>query len=327
MVSVLPVLSDRLHASLRLEFDAEHMGAANRALRLQRVADVDAFERLAGEFLRAREAEHNLILGICSNLRAMRTAAPHTRTVDPTGSSTVLPYFAVVTSGDQVVGAAMRTPPYNALLSEMRDDRAVDLVVDDLLRDAPDLAGVLGEKHLARRFAERWTEHTGRPHKVKTAERIFQLTTVISPRPVAGRLRTASAKDTPLLTRWFAAFIREALRDDGSAAAATVEIWLSAPGRTLYLWEDGEVVSMCGASGRTPSGIRIGAVYTPPELRGRGYASSCVAAASQAQLDTGLRCVFLFTDLANPTSNHIYQQIGYEPVCDVDEYRFEGPPG
>jgi predicted GNAT family acetyltransferase len=66
-------------------------------------------------------------------------------------------------------------------------------------------------------------------------------------------------------------------------------------------------------------------VYTPPALRGRGYASALVAAVSQAQLDAGRRFCFLFTDLANPTSNRIYQDIGYEAVCDVDEYRFEAP--
>lgn len=66
-------------------------------------------------------------------------------------------------------------------------------------------------------------------------------------------------------------------------------------------------------------------MYTPPELRGRGSASALVAAANQAQLDAGRRFCFLFTDLANPTSNKIYRDIGYEPVCDVDEYRFAGP--
>lgn len=299
------------------------MGASDPALRLRRAADVDEFERVAGEFLRAREAEHNLILGLCSKLRAMRTTAPFTRTVD--APSTLPPYFAIVSSGDEVVGAAMRTPPYNAILSQMRDDRAVDLLVNDLLRDAPDLAGVLGEKRLARRFAELWTKHTQSTHRVKTAERIFQLTKVIRPRPVAGRLRTATQADVDLVTRWFAAFIREALREDGSTAGTTAETWLNAPGRTLYLWADGQLVSMCGAAGGTPNGIRIGAVYTPPDLRGRGYASNCVAAVSQAQLDAGLRYCFLFTDLANPTSNHIYRNMGYEPVCDVDEYRFEGP--
>ena len=138
-------------------------------------------------------------------------------------------------------------------------------------------------------------------------------------------MRTARSYDFDLVTRWFAAFIREALREDGSAASEMADRWLNTPDRTLYLWEEEGPVSICGAAGRTPHGIRIGAVYTPPELRGHGYASNCVAAASQAQLDAGLRYCFLYTDLANPTSNRIYREIGYEPVCDVDEYRFEGP--
>jgi predicted GNAT family acetyltransferase len=81
---------------------------------------------------------------------------------------------------------------------------------------------------------------------------------------------------------------------------------------------------MAGSTGPTPHGIRIGAVYTPPEYRQRGYASACVAYLSQMMLDSGRKFCFLFTDLSNPTSNHIYQQIGYEPVCDVDNYVFEG---
>ena len=72
----------------------------------------------------------------------------------------------------------------------------------------------------------------------------------------------------------------------------------------------------------TRNGIRIGPVYTPPGLRGRGYASNLVAEASQAELDAGRRFVFLFTDAANPTANKIYQDIGYEPVTDIDEYAF-----
>ena len=79
-------------------------------------------------------------------------------------------------------------------------------------------------------------------------------------------------------------------------------------------------MSWAGVGGRTPNGTRIGPVYTPPSERGHGYASALVAAASQAQLDEGLAFCFLFTDLANPTSNHIYQAIGYEPVTDIDAY-------
>lgn len=89
------------------------------------------------------------------------------------------------------------------------------------------------------------------------------------------------------------------------------------------MWEDREAVSLCGVGGLTPNGIRIGPVYTPPSAGRRGYASALVAEASQLQLDAGRRFCFLHTDLANPTANHIYQAIRYEPVRDVDEYRFE----
>jgi len=93
----------------------------------------------------------------------------------------------------------------------------------------------------------------------------------------------------------------------------------------MYIWVDGEPACLVGVSGETPHGIRVAPVYTPPELRGRGYASALTAEVSQAQLDAGRRYCFLFTDLANPTSNKVYQAIGYEPVCDVDDLRFEAP--
>ena len=94
-------------------------------------------------------------------------------------------------------------------------------------------------------------------------------------------------------------------------------------GRVAYLWEDaGEAVALAGTTGPTPRGIRIGPVYTPPDRRGHGYASNLVAEVSQRQLASGRSFCFLFTDLANPTSNHIYQTIGYVPVVDVDQYHF-----
>jgi len=141
-------------------------------------------------------------------------------------------------------------------------------------------------------------------------------------------MRLATAADRDLIADWLAAFAVEALgAQDTSPRHEIADRWIDVPDRRMYLWEDGGVVSLCGVSGETPHGIRVAPVYTPPELRGRGYASACVAAVSQAQLDAGRRYCFLFTDLANPTSNHIYRAVGYEPVCDVDEYRFDVPSG
>ena len=90
----------------------------------------------------------------------------------------------------------------------------------------------------------------------------------------------------------------------------------------FLLWEDGEPVSVAGYGGPTPNGIRIAPVYTPPPLRGRGYGSAVTAALSSRLLASGRRFCFLYTDLANPTSNKIYVAIGYRRVCDSVEYAF-----
>ena len=280
-------------------------------LELRQLADVDAFLATAGDFLEAREAEHNLIFGICAYISDR-----------PNTFGEAAPWFTVVLDGARVVACAMRTPPHNLILSEVDDPRAIDLLATDRRDD--DLPGVLGPVEHARAFAERWAAATGGSWRRHLSERIFRLEAVVPARPVPGSLRTATPDDRAVVGAWLRAFNEEALGDDDpDTAEALTERWLEGRGRTLYLWDDDGVVSLCGVGGRTPHGIRIGPVYTPPAVRGRGYASALVATASQLQLDAGRRFCFLFTDLANLTSNHIYQAIGYVPVRDVDEYRFE----
>ena len=97
---------------------------------------------------------------------------------------------------------------------------------------------------------------------------------------------------------------------------------LTDPDGGLVVWDDGGPVSLAGFGGPTPNGIRLGPVYTPPDKRGRGYASGARPPASRLLLASGRFC-FLFTDLANPTSNSIYQQVGYRPVTDVDQWLFD----
>jgi predicted GNAT family acetyltransferase len=137
-------------------------------------------------------------------------------------------------------------------------------------------------------------------------------------------MRVATTADRELVRDWVEGFMFEAFGEaDPDEVAASTDRWLARRGRTLYLWDDDRAVSMTGVGGATPNGIRIGPVYTPPAVRGHGYASTLVAAVSQAELDAGRRFCFLFTDLANPTSNHIYQAIGYEPVRDMAVYGFD----
>ena len=278
--------------------------------RLQRAAE---FYQRAEGFLLQHEAHHNLVLGICAGLlqQPERVEQP--------------PYLALVEEGGTVVAAAVMTPPHNLVLSLTPVPDALALIAGDVHREYPTLPGVLGPSEASRTFAGLWERVSGQPNRPGTAQRIYQLEAVIPPRPVPGELRRATPADRPLLIEWVTAFRREA---HGVSPAPppdrTVDARLDSPTSAYYVWHDGQPVSLAGYTGPTPNGIRIGPVYTPPEQRGKGYASACVAALSQLLLDGGRRYCFLFTDLSNPTANQIYQAIGYRPVCDVDEYQFLG---
>jgi GNAT superfamily N-acetyltransferase len=279
-------------------------------MRVERSATVADFMDNAGTFLEAREAEHNLIFGICSQVEA-----------DPSAYEGP-PYLATVLHGDKVVGAALRTPPWRLVVSMLDHPGAAHRLADDLQGES--LPGVVGPADAAGSFAEAWGETIGITPRVLRHERGFRLRRVIPPRPAPGTMIHARDEHRRLLSAWVAAFHEEALIDSPAQDFdRTADRWIKGLGRTAWLWVDrGRPVSLTGVGGPTPHGIRVGPVYTPPEYRGRGFASNLVAEVSQRQLDAGKTFVFLFTDLANPTSNKIYQAIGYEAVNDVDEWGF-----
>jgi predicted GNAT family acetyltransferase len=269
--------------------------------RFERVAD---FLSATGEFLVDREAEHNLILGVADSAD---------RSPDLYEGP---PYLAVAHDGPDIVGAALRTPPYNLILSEVDDPRVVPLLVDDL--HAEPVPGLVGPPHAVRDFAKRWVTRRSGSWRVRLDQRVYVLRRVLEPRPTGGGMRAAGHGDEGLLDEWLRAFGHEALPAETlDLVRRSLEEWRRG-GRRFWLWEDaGEPVSLVGAGSRTPNGIRIGPVYTPPPQRGRGYASALTAGVSALLLGEGRRFCFLYTDLANPTANRIYQAIGYEPVTDA----------
>jgi len=279
---------------------------------VHRYPEADGFLEHAGEFLAAREAEHNLILGLSSRLRQ-----------DPLAFGEA-PYLAVVEDGGLVVAAGLRTPPHNLVLSEIANHAALEPLCADVLRAFGELPGATGPTEAVARFVELWEAATGARGRRAIAERIFRVEKVEPPRGVAGRVRPYADPDRELALKWLDAFGTEALPDsDPGSPAGALEHRLADPEGGYVFWEDGEPVCLAGFGGPTPNGIRIGPVYTPPELRGRGYGSALTAALTQQLLDGGRRFCFLFTDLANPTSNSIYQRIGYRAVADVDLWAFE----
>jgi predicted GNAT family acetyltransferase len=281
-------------------------------MEVERPKDAGEFLERAGAFLLAREAVHNLPLGLCSRLRTHPLLYGEK------------PYFAVAVEGDDVVAAAMRTPPHNLILTAVDDLAALEPLADDAAAAFGSLPGVGGPREPVGRFAEIWETRTGAKAEVSMRMRIYEAEEARPPQGVPGRMRAYEDRDRALVIGWMDAFVDEAMSEPPPETSQEwLERRLDDPDSGILIWEvDGESVSMGGYGGSTPNGARIGPIYTPPELRRRGYASALTADLTQMLLYRGSRFCFLFTDLANPTSNSIYQQIGYRPVADVDQWSF-----
>ena len=272
------------------------------------IDDPGEFLEQAGPLLLEDEARHNLMLGLASTLRDHPQRYPDFR-------------LWLVEKDGEPVGAALRTAPHNLVLARARDDSAVDALaqaVDD------ELPGVVGSVPEVEQFARAWASRNGVTAEVRIAQGVFALERVEPVTDVPGAMRSATSEDRPLLLEWYLAFAVEALpgEPDEERMASELDHRLTAGDAGIVLWDDDGAVSMAGFGGSTPNGIRIGPVYTPPELRGRGYASALVAELSSSLLADGRRFCFLYTDLANPTSNRIYERIGYVRVCESAEIEF-----
>ena len=268
--------------------------------------DVFSFADRAVPWLLQAEAEHNLILGIIEQLKQMGTVG--------TGE----PYLVTVEEDGHVAGCVFRTPPYKLGLTRMPNGAIAELV-NEVANVYDDLPAVMGPAAQVRAFAEAWAMSKGKTSRLGMRQRIYELRSVVPPTQTAsGQLRLAAKRDLELLVSWLNEFANE-------TRVGTVNVRAFAENhinnKSVFLWEDGgEPRTSSLFSGLTPHGVRVGFVYTPPEFRRRGYASSCVAAVSQRALDSGYQFCCLYTDLSNPTSNDIYQQIGYVPVTDVVDY-------
>jgi GNAT superfamily N-acetyltransferase len=267
--------------------------------------DVAGFLDAAGPYLQRERARNTVILTVTAQLR-----------LNPPGHSSPAdqrfrPLFGWWTGPDG--GAFMHTPPFPLLLTA-GPDAAAELAA--ALAGRP-LSGINAEPEAARRFARIWRAAAGGKVGVHQRQRLYRLGELTWPDPAPdGASLVAAGADAALVTGWFNAFGREAGElGGGQDAGAVVRDRLSYGGVTL--WQAGSApVSLAAVSRLVAGMVRVGPVYTPPPLRGHGYASAVTAAVSAAARAAGAAEVLLFTDLANPVSNSIYQRIGYRPVED-----------
>lgn len=281
-------------------------GFMKSGLHVTHHASAAALLERARDTLEVAEAENGLLLGIL--------AAP-----PPVVERGDAALWMSVDAGPACEGVALRTPPHNLLLSRT-SPAPLEALVHELAaratREEIALPGVSGPRETAHTFADSWARATGATSATTMRQGLYELTRVIMPLALPpGALRVARPDEADQLAEWMTGFARDAQLPLSEHATLRRSVAARIAAGALFVWDDaGEARSMAALQGRTRRGIRVSMVYTPVELRGRGYATACVAAVSALALASGRRFCTLYTDLTNPTSNAIYQRVGYRLI-------------
>jgi len=282
-------------------------------------ADVNDFYGAAYDVLMRDEAQNLIPLG---NLLIGRRGEDKTGWRDPANW-----FMATVTDSIGVRLTAIMTPPHNLVLyatDNATDDAAINCLINGMDDIGVITPGVMTEKTLAERFTGIYTHRKSMGYKVEMDQRIYELTRINDDIKFIGALRLAEERDMAFLPYWAEGFYTECnglpLRITDDAEGYRYHI---TQGKCWILEDNGVPVSMAKATREMQTVCGVAFVYTPPYFRGRGYATSCVAGVSRIILERGYKKCVLYTDLSNPTSNSIYMKIGYTPICDSLQIKFD----
>jgi ribosomal protein S18 acetylase RimI-like enzyme len=287
----------------------------------------DAGEYLdrVGLFLSRRPVEHSVLLSVAASrvdtVGATAAVTAGMTTGMTTGMTNQPNLWLWVEDDEHVVATAQHTPPHGAYLSTGPAE-AIRTLARTLWQLRPGLPGVAGLEPAPQEFATQWSR-LGGPQATPTMRMgLYAADEVTTPPGVPGALRLATHDDAPLLRRWAHEFFAES----GATSSGSDEIGPRVDAGLLVVWEvDGAVVCMAATTAAQGGVSRVHFVYTPDENRRHGFASACVATLTARELATPGRTCMLFTDLANPTSNGIYQAVGYRRVGDAVQLAFDAP--
>lgn len=273
-------------------------------------SDVSHFASEVMPTLMSREAENQIMLAMLSN---------------PAMAPSPFELMLSVRRNGQIVGAATKNlgREYNVIVSRMTGDEVVEVARTSAAQLKVPLQGVLGVDESAEAFAAEWTMIRGGSSKILFRQGVLQCDRLTSSPQASGLVREATSEDFQLMIEWRRQFFSDCGLDPEPEEKVRAHTQKIIDRRTLLVWVDGgNIVSMLNANSGPPNGGRIGLVYTPKHLRGRNYASACVAVATERFFKSGKKFGFLCTDLANPISNKIYERIGYVRVADSVDVRF-----
>jgi hypothetical protein len=279
-----------------------------REMNLKTFSSAKEFYLSAGDWLNQKEGVNSIALGVIKDLMSERPSFDEA-------------YFASVMDNGQIIGTAMLTPPHPVNLNAT-DLAAIPHFVE-FAKQIKRPGSVLGPGRIAKEFARHWCHEMACALAGEEAQAIHKLERVNHPKPFGTyTVIVADESQRKLLEEWSREFCMDCRIEDRIEDIPRQVSRAIATGSRYLLLVEGKPVSMAGRSRETTNGGSVNAVYTPKNLRGRGYASALVAWISQSILDSGKKAVYLYTQLDNPTSNKIYYSLGYRVISDSWHIRF-----
>ncbi|MEW8982560.1 MAG: GNAT family N-acetyltransferase [Bacillus anthracis] len=261
--------------------------------------EVVNFKKEVISFLEKNEQENNLILGVLQMVQQ--------------------PIFMGVAKQEEEIAIVfLQTEEKKQIIVATSEVMGVDIkeLAKELTKVYPDIPGLIGNKKVVQKLAEEIAVLENKKMNVVMEQGVYALQQVKKKWTEEGVFREINSDELPVIEKWIYQFCEDVNLPTTKEEAEQTAHTLITNHRLFGLEIDGKLVSVAAKTRPTKNNITINFVYTPKEARKNGYASNCVAALSQRMLDEGYKTTTLYTDLANPTSNKIYQEIGYEQIAE-----------
>lgn len=267
-------------------------------IQLQVYEEILRFKEDVTPFLEKNEQENNLMLGILQ-------------------VATEAIFMGVAKQGEESAVVFLQTVEKQIIVatSEIAEEDIVELA-KKLTKVYPDIPGFIGNKKIVQKLAEEIAILEQKEINVVMEQGVYELKQVKKKWNGDGNFRVVSSDELSLIEQWIYQFCEDVKLPTTKEEAKQTAYTLINNNRLFGLEVDGKLVSVAAKTRPTKNNITVNFVYTPKEVRKKGYASNCVAALSQRMLDEGYKTITLYTDLANPASNKIYQEIGYEQIME-----------
>lgn len=274
-------------------------------MRFQIYESTEKFYDIAKPFLKQNEDKFSLFLGVLERIRVGGYEDPLMATIEEDG---------------ELLALFQMTPPHplNIIFVDLNKiEASIDLCIEEILQRGIHINSIISVKEWAIRFASKWEEKTGQANSLLMDQGLYRLNKVddtLENSP--GSWRFANNDDAPLIESWYSQFEEDTGLPSTAKEEIAQRVTAMLNGQEVFLWEDdGEIVSMMKKARPSAHGVTVSMVFTPKEKRRKGYARTMVAACSKELLKEYDFCV-LYTDMLNPTSNKIYQEIGYQKLMD-----------